>query len=105
MEACRYCKEELGGNKIPTRTYWHGRKNIKPYSHPECKAGGEAKEAYECQVIDADCNDCKHFSDRKRISKTAFKGQCLKLNTEVNAYPNFASGHECFEHRKDGKWD
>ena len=29
--------------------------------HKACKQQAMKDEAYECQVIDADCNDCRHF--------------------------------------------
>lgn len=68
--------------------------------HTECKASQRAYEAYECQCIDADCNDCGYFK-RERNYKFHATGHCLKFDKPTKAYPQFASGHECFVHRKD----
>lgn len=74
--------------------------------HKQCKAEQRAYEAYECQKIDADCNDCLYFERSKTAKVSGYTvthaiGQCLKFNKPTKAYPQFASGHECFVHRKD----
>lgn len=67
--------------------------------HKDCKSEQRAYEAFECQTIDADCNDCGYFK-RERNYKVHATGKCLKFNKLTKAYPQFASGHECFVHRK-----
>lgn len=54
---CRYCGE-IPNKNIRTLSYW---KSVHFISCPECKVDGEKQEAIDCQIIDADCNDCKHF--------------------------------------------
>jgi hypothetical protein len=60
----------------------------------------EAKklEAYECQKIDCSCSDCISF---KR--ETGDKGECLKFNKKITAWPNTACPQNlrCFKHRLD----
>lgn len=93
---CRYCDKPVE-NGVTTHSYW----NAIPFlCHAECKDAGYKQEAYECQVLDADCNDCKHFQRGPMLSKGAWEGVCLKDNTPTKAYPNFASCHPCFEHRR-----
>ncbi len=99
MEICRYCRQ--AGCDDVTPSYWLG--GAYP-CHRACKVEGYANEAYECQKIDADCNDCKHFKREKHLSKGGkgiWQGQCLKFDCLTLAYPNFCSNKQCFEHRKD----
>lgn len=94
---CRYCDQPLGAEAVKTHSYW----GAFPFSsHPACKVEGYKKEAYECQVIDADCNDCLHFKRGQMVQKGIWQGECLKYQKPMNAYPNYASGHACFQHRK-----
>lgn len=69
--------------------------------HKACKAEYVSITAYECQKIDADCNDCKHFLRGVYLGNDIFDGMCKKFDKSVKAYPNFCSNHPCFEHRKD----
>ena len=73
-------------------TYW---RSILFPSHKGC-LDLIKEEAYECQKIDADCNDCGHFKREKGLH-----GLCLKKNVPMVARPVFASGYECFVHRLD----
>ena len=73
-----------------------GRQYIK-----NCKEEGKKLEAYECQKIDADCNDCKHFLRQDNKSNGIWHGFCNKKQVNTVAYVNFCSSNECFEHRKD----
>ena len=96
-EFCRYCQNTCPDfyNRKVTKSYWNSVWSI---SHIPCRENGEKEEAYECQKIDSDCNDCFYF---KRIKGSS--GTCQKFNKEVTARPNFASGFDCFKHRKDSK--
>jgi len=114
---CRYCgKTLLLEDAVVSLTYWN---QIKFFVHPECKLAGEKQEAFDCQCIDADCNDCKHFKRGKLAPQTisqlhkfngdlvpvihqpnVFNGHCLKLNKPTSANPNKWTGHSCFEHRR-----
>ena len=106
---CRFCGKELGKDKIPVRAYWYRNYRLTKeeqdnrlfYSHKNCLENGKNEEAYLCQCIDADCNDCKYFTGTGFIGKEIRIGHCDKLHKEVKAYPNFCSGHECFIHRLD----
>lgn len=96
---CRYCEKEIPtGEEVSTHSYW---KPFKYWSHNDCKKKGEASEAYECQKLDSDCNDCKFFERGKLLRKGVYTGHCKKFDKEVKAFPNFCSGRECFKHRKD----
>lgn len=112
---CRYCNLEIEfGKEVKTFAYWWQNTSV---CHSECKIEGEKQEALECQIIDADCNDCKHFKrgyDVKRWlscvvnKKSSFVlenigvniGHCLKFNRVTEAFPKMSTGRECFEHRK-----
>lgn len=117
MKACRYCGNPV---EVPVTTlaYWNQTPCV---CHAECKASGEKEEAYECQVIDADCNDCRHYKRgvlapkvvsnlRKpngKIVEVSFQpneivgGRCLKFDRPTTAYPHQFTGRECFHHRKN----
>jgi hypothetical protein len=103
---CAWCLKDNTDDFVPV--YWNNaivvteEGNVIAHRpvHKECKAEQRAYEAYECQKIDADCNDCGYFK-REKTGKTHAIGQCLKFNKPTKAYAQFASGHECFVHRKD----
>lgn len=95
---CRYCANRVAEtDAVATHSYWHGAKFS---SHKSCKASGEIAEAFECQMIDADCNDCRHFNRGQIIGKEIWSGHCQKFNRETKAYPKKWTGRECFEHRR-----
>ena len=92
---CRYCGKKLDqDNFIISTTYWWP--TWQPCCSEECKKAGEAKEAYECQKIDAACNDCKHF---KRIE--GIHGICSLSGKKITTWRNMAELNDCFEHRFD----
>lgn len=105
---CRYCEKPIVGVSVIVHAYWkaqqvlpNGRTGNPPhYSHPECQKEGFAAEVLECQTIDADCNDCRHYKRGQRIGNDIFDGHCLKLDKPTVAQPNKWTGHPCFEHRK-----
>jgi hypothetical protein len=116
---CRYCEDVVmdEASASITHSYWSGFPFI---CHKSCKDEGVKLEAFDCQMIDADCNDCKHYqrgvlapetvSQLKRtdgrIVEVVHKpnvfigGRCLKFNRTTVASPNKWSGYECFEHRR-----
>lgn len=69
--------------------------------HKNCKREYQSYEIKECQTIDADCNDCKHFERLNAIATGVFIGNCKKLNKETKAYVNVVRDYECFEHRRN----
>jgi hypothetical protein len=94
---CRYCDQPLAYEEaVVTRAYWWGNYFL---CHERCKAPGEREEALECQKIDADCNDCRHFK-RERAGKFTGSGVCLKFNQQTESYPHMSTGRPCFEHRR-----
>jgi hypothetical protein len=96
--ACRYCGREVPElDCVITHTYWQAMMDI---AHAGCDAAGQEEEAFECQCIDADCNDCRHFRRDIHLQNEGFNGRCLKFNEPTRACVNFASGHPCFEHRR-----
>lgn len=74
--------------------------------HKACKGAAMKTEAYECQLIDADCNDCRHFQrDTSFVSQKGHRppslpGHCLKFDRPTKAQPNTCTMHPCFEHRR-----
>jgi hypothetical protein len=97
-KTCRFCNGPLTDKTFDTTTsYWWA---FQSPCHKECKSTGQAQEAYECQKIDADCNDCGFFQ-RKENGKWVCYGTCLKTGQSTKAYPNNASLNPCFAHRKD----
>lgn len=107
---CYICGNQIESEQsaVMYTSYWSAVKI------PVCKTHTELKQkklydAYECQTIDADCNDCKHFKRGKRImiktdngerGSDSFHGYCMKFDKPTTAHVNFASGNACFEHRK-----
>lgn len=101
-------------------TYWSALRIpiCKIHSPIECREY-QKQEAYECQLIDSDCNDCKHFKRGSRnlyrgdkvktqdgeynrilVAHDVFCGRCQKFDKPTIAFVNMATGHECFEHRR-----
>lgn len=112
---CRYCNQTIAFGELAfVVSYW---KNVTHPCHAKCKSEGAAREAIECQTIDADCNDCKHFKRDFSVTRNLscmkngkqstqlvhmgiIEGQCLKFNKPTQAFPNKWTGRECFEHRR-----
>lgn len=89
---CISCKRQMGLNDFEISiSYW---KNYWQPIHAHCKKDFEAFEKFECQCIDADCNDCLYF-------KRSFQheGICDLDQKAVKSSSNFASSHSCFIHR------
>ena len=98
MSSCRYCRLEISASdKAVTFSYWSA---IKYDCHKSCKQDGERQEAFECQILDADCNDCRHFVRGSLVKKSSFNGHCVKFNKPTKAFPKQSTGHKCFEHRR-----
>lgn len=112
---CRYCSLAVeDADAVTARSYWGGLPFV---SHRACKQAGERQEALDCQTIDADCNDCRHFKRGSVIKRNLscmvdgkagtvlvnmgmINGHCLKFDRPTIAQPNKWSGLECFEHRR-----
>lgn len=111
---CRYCSNWIDGPVATTLAYWNQTPDA---CHPECKTDGEKREAFECQLLDADCNDCKYFRRGYNVQrwlstmidkKPAWvltnmginRGICNKFNKPTEAFPHMSTGRACFEHRK-----
>ncbi len=119
MKTCRYCSKPIPFPALAEASaYWNATKD---FCHRSCKAAGERQEAFDCQCIDADCNDCKHYQRGKIAPKTISSyidkrngklvtiihqpdifvgGSCAKFNLPTLAFPKKWTGRECFEHRK-----
>ena len=95
---CSYCgKKEI--NDI-YHSYWGA---VWIPTHKVCKPLLSSETAYECQKIDANCNDCKFFTateSHKGIGTSWRDGICVNGH-DAHAQPNFWQGNKCFEHRKD----
>ena len=81
-DLCRYCSKPVSdADAGVTHSYWKGMKFL---CHKNCKAAGEKAEALECQTLDADCNDCRHYkrgtSAPKQISRYKnHKGEWVEI--------------------------
>lgn len=114
-ELCRYCNQPVEPpERVLTHSYWGGL----PFPcHRACKEAGVKQEAFDCQVVDADCNDCRHFkrgevvrvllsciengkAGQKLVNTGVITGHCLKFDRPTKAHPNKWTGWECFEHRR-----
>lgn len=127
---CRFCCLLIDPQELSfANSYWvipeMGQQPKYP-SHRDCKKDGIKREAYDCQCIDAGCNDCRHYQRQGRPKKpTALPrdrritneeqedylvaaiaasadsfGQCLKYRKRVTTNPNSAEMMPCFEHRR-----
>lgn len=112
---CRYCNQPIAPTDLTeTTSYWSA---VKFPCHKACRVDGVKQEAYECQLIDADCNDCRHFQrgqvekrwlscmendkpSMRLVNMGFIHGVCLKFNRPTIAQPNKWTGMECFEHRR-----
>lgn len=91
---CKYCKKEIEKkDAVLARGYWTAGKVIS-LSHKDCAEGGYKDEVYECQKIDANCNECGFLKRGK-------ENLCKKTGDVVFPSSNYAMGMECFVHRKD----
>jgi len=97
-KTCRHCGLEVKEDNFDVAIgYWYP--SWFP-CHQECVKPQKEYEAFECQKLDADCNDCKHFSRIRPLTVGVSLGTCNKFNRETKAYVNSPRGLECFEHRK-----
>lgn len=115
---CRYCGivASVLEECAITFSYWSAFPFV---CHKKCMDAGLKLEAFDCQVVDADCNDCKHFkrgqAAPKQVSRwknhkgewvetvynpEIWRGHCLKFDKPTLAFPKFCTGHPCFEHRR-----
>lgn len=91
---CRKCDLPIKSEDFAIwTTYWGSRWAA---CHKQCREEGMRSEAYECQCLDAACNDCKNFS---RVEQGT--GTCLKFNKTVSTTSNWFEGRDCFEHRRN----
>lgn len=108
---CRHCNKEISEDDFAVHYgYWTPMLFA---VHKSCQQECKQLEAYLCQSIDADCNDCKYFKRGKsesdkmiNTSRAMFaklkvqEGHCLKYDMATVASSNTCSAMECFEHRK-----
>lgn len=109
MITCRYCDKEVSEpDATKTLSYWNAQEFV---CHRSCKESGERDEAFDCQVIDADCNDCKYFLRAQAgiprwtgrqfmISTNIVNGWCARFYRITRAWPHSWTGRECFTHRR-----
>jgi hypothetical protein len=107
---CRGCNRAVEAAAFAVwNTYWTP---MWAPCHAGCREAGMKAEAYECQCIDADCNDCRHYQ-RNVVTNPEMpqnpqlfaplggvRGNCLKYSRTVTANPKRASCNPCFEHRR-----
>lgn len=110
---CCHCGKKLKEVFIIT-SYWTPM--WKPCCSEKCANEGYKKEEFECQKIDANCNECKFFKrecfDENTKPQThnlfqpigCYVGTCLNkkskyFNKKIGANRNLYQGMECFVHR------
>lgn len=116
-DTCCYCDKNLKEIFIVT-SYWTPM--WKPCCSEKCANEGYKKEEYECQCIDANCNECKFFK-REGYSENlrpqihgiiqhigCYIGTCLNkkskyFNKKVGANRNLYQGMKCFVNRNQIK--
>jgi len=108
-DSCRYCQLPVSSSEaVQTVSYWHA---VKFVAHATCLDRGRKLAAFECQCIDADCNDCAFFVRDRMREKNIWEGTCTHaapnprphaqlVGTTVHAFPKFCSDHPCFVHRR-----
>lgn len=124
---CRFCDKSIEPQELSfVNSYWGGHGSfIKSFEHSgktinvaaetkypchrSCKREGLRRQAYDCQCIDADCNDCKYFErdgDDLSLSPKSpvFTGLCLKFSKPTRACPQLCTMHSCFEHRRNDEY-
>lgn len=92
---CRYCYREVDRKDFDVAFSYWPIQGIGPgwfAAHKNCIKSGYADEAYECQCIDSNCNDCK-FLIRSSL-------MCSAFDKKVDPQSNFCSCMKCFVHRK-----
>jgi len=110
---CRYCGEHVEeGSALIASSYWVPGGAFWQVCHAGCQKEGSRSEAYECQCVDADCNDCTYLTRGERHGKGAWVGTCgnaarepryLLPDGRILAHSQLATGHPCFVHRRDGQ--
>lgn len=92
---CRYCQKSVEKAEAKVvGSYWWAWKAV---SHAGCLKAGYYQEAYDCQEIDANCNDCAHFQRTKGNRGCCKEG---KKDDEYTVFPGDWQGMPCFVHRK-----
>lgn len=117
---CRYCgKTIMPEQEGKTSSYWHIASTglragpLRDVCHEDCKRDGERREAYQCQCIDTNCNDCLYFErDLSYIQprgtaqwEISFPGNCRFFNRPETGSPNYCdpTKTECFVHRRSSE--
>lgn len=98
---CRGCKKEVKEENFDYMASYWGSPPSWHIVHSECKKSCSQEETYLCQIIDADCSNCKFFERGKELGTGISEGRCSHFNKPTKAYVNVATGHKCFVHRKD----
>jgi len=145
---CRFCDKRIEPQDLSfVNAYWSGHGSYissfehrgeiihvaaerKFPCHRSCKRAGYRREAFDCQCIDAACNDCKHFqrdgtyakpdnpflgperpSDEdqriyllKLIAAGSHFGTCLKFGKPVATNSQRCEMMPCFEHRRAAEY-
>ncbi|QOR55478.1 MAG: hypothetical protein ULS35scaffold63_35 [Phage 33_17] len=102
-DKCRYCHKPLTTDNISlTYSYWSVNQGTGPIwyaCHLQCQAEGYRQEAYDCQNIDQNCNDCLYYT-RKKNHKYYSEGYCEKFQKNTHGNNDFAQLNSCFITRK-----
>jgi len=103
---CRGCNQPVTAANIAIwHTYW---KAMWAACHVQCRTEGMKSEAYECQILDKSCSDCRHFVRGKELTEVkgfgtgTFIGHCAHHNrtTFARACHSYPQNAECFSHRR-----
>ena len=97
---CRHCRREVSKEDADVLVgYWVA---IWFIAHKECVKPGKAEEAYECQKIDADCNDCTHFRRGKHNKRFSSESLLDRSKYAIFTGNQEADAEEQKRYIKDG---
>lgn len=102
---CAWCLEYVEEKDAVVQSgYWTPHSYM--MGHKSCRDKKHPIEVWDQQVIDQDCNECKHFaaSDEPMQGGSRY-GTCTRTKKDTIAYPggvycSYPQHEACFEHRK-----
>ena len=102
---CRHCGGDVTEDEAKVQAaYW--TPGCYQIWHKSCHEQYHHIEVIDQQMIDKDCNECKHFKATEPVNRAGNRhGICVITGDATIAYPggvycSYPAHEECFEHRK-----